>query len=74
MKFISAYGRPVYTNYTELFVGCLDYIFFDPNQFKVKQIVPLIEHEEVIAEKAIPSKNIPSDHLALVCSLKLVSC
>ena len=72
LKFLSAYGRPKYTNYTELFAGCLDYIFFNPSQLECKETVPLIPHEEVTANRAIPCVNIPSDHLALVCTLKFV--
>ncbi|GIY26765.1 2',5'-phosphodiesterase 12 [Caerostris darwini] len=65
----SACGTPTYTNYTEGFVGCLDYIFYNKSHFEVLDVVPLPDHEHVIKYKALPNKVFPSDHLALVCTI-----
>lgn len=69
-KLASACGTPDYTNYTPDFQGCLDYVFVDADQLQVEKVYPLIEHEHVVANTAIPSEKIPSDHLALVCDLR----
>jgi 2',5'-phosphodiesterase len=34
----SAYGKPEFTNFTEGFIGCLDYIFYQHNQLDVAQV------------------------------------
>ncbi|KAI7690163.1 hypothetical protein SSS_04949 [Sarcoptes scabiei] len=65
----SACGFPNYTNYAENFFGCLDYIFYDFDSLEVIQTVPMIDHKEVIREKALPNEKIPSDHLPLICTL-----
>lgn len=66
----SACGFPEYTNYTQNFTGCLDYIFHDRANLKVVEVVPMPKHEEIIKETAIPSETVPSDHLALVCTVQ----
>uniref|UniRef100_T1J5K1 2',5'-phosphodiesterase 12 n=1 Tax=Strigamia maritima TaxID=126957 RepID=T1J5K1_STRMM len=66
---ISACGTPDYTNYCVGFNGCLDYIYSDSQYFDVTEVVPLPSHEEVVQFEALPSLTIPSDHLALICTL-----
>lgn len=66
----SACGFPLYTNYTQNFTGCLDYILHEPARLRVVETVPMPSHEEVIKDTALPSETIPSDHLALVCTLE----
>jgi 2',5'-phosphodiesterase len=34
----SAYGKPEFTNFTEGFAGCLDYIFYQHDQLDVTQV------------------------------------
>jgi 2',5'-phosphodiesterase len=34
----SVYGTPEYTNFTEGFAGCLDYIFYQHDQLNVDQV------------------------------------
>ncbi|XP_054716022.1 2',5'-phosphodiesterase 12-like [Uloborus diversus] len=65
----SACGTPTYTNYTEGFVGCLDYIFYDKTCLSLCEVVPFPTHAQVTEHKALPSIVFPSDHLALVCTL-----
>ncbi|GFT17840.1 2',5'-phosphodiesterase 12 [Nephila pilipes] len=65
----SACGTPPYTNYTEGFVGCLDYIFYNKAHLQVEDMVPFPNHELVIKNTALPSRVFPSDHIALICTL-----
>lgn len=65
-KIDSACGTPEYTNYTEDFKACLDYIFYEKNKLSVSQMVPLLTEEELSKNIAIPNVGIPSDHVALV--------
>lgn len=38
IKFESACGIPEFTNYTDLFKGCLDYIFYQTDFLKIDQV------------------------------------
>ncbi|XP_053324756.1 2',5'-phosphodiesterase 12 [Spea bombifrons] len=71
LKLESACGEPEYTNYVVGFNGCLDYIFIDAQRVEVERVIPLPTHEEVTRHRALPSVSHPSDHLALVCDLRL---
>lgn len=71
LKLQSAYAfhdgkEPDFTNYTEGFKGCLDYIFFS-SELKVYRILKMISEEKAKKYKALPSKDYPSDHVALYC-------
>lgn len=70
--FVSAYGTPKFTNYTDDFKGCLDYIFFEKSKMSIIQTVPLPIEGVLSANIALPSKYFPSDHLALIADLKLL--
>ncbi|EFO86738.1 hypothetical protein CRE_04843 [Caenorhabditis remanei] len=67
-------GTPEYTNYTassqkEGFVGCLDYIWgIDVESIR---ICPSPDHKKVIKYTALPSRISPSDHLPVICDIKL---
>jgi 2',5'-phosphodiesterase len=37
----SAYGTPEFTNFTEGFAGCLDYIFYQDDQLDIVQVSAL---------------------------------
>ncbi|XP_028393203.1 2',5'-phosphodiesterase 12-like [Dendronephthya gigantea] len=63
-------GFPEYTNYTEGFIGLLDYIFSSKKFFDVESNIPIPSTEEVQLYTALPSPVLPSDHVALVCDLK----
>ncbi|XP_065569803.1 2',5'-phosphodiesterase 12-like isoform X2 [Artemia franciscana] len=69
----SACGTPLYTNYTEGFKDCLDYIFYQANRFNVSQVVPLPSEEELSANVGLPSVVFPSDHVSLVADLTWVT-
>lgn len=70
-NFESAYGTPLYTNYTDDFKGCLDYIFFDKKNVKLINTVPLPDEEELAEEVALPSSKFPSDHVPLIADFQL---
>lgn len=69
----SACGAPEFTNYTEGFKACLDYIYFEANRLSLKSFVPLPKEEVLQKEVAIPSSSFPSDHIPLIADLKLKS-
>jgi 2',5'-phosphodiesterase len=71
-QFESVYGKPKYTNYTDDFKDCLDYIFVEKNKIKVDKVVPLPTEEELSQHQGLPNDVFPSDHLALVTDLELV--
>lgn len=66
----SACGTPEYTNYTAGFADCLDYIFYDKSNLIVTEVVPLPSVAEMALHTALPSIVFPSDHIALISSLK----
>lgn len=67
----SASGTPKYTNYTDDYKGCLDYIFIETNKLKVTQNVPVTSPEELEKYEGLPNEYFPSDHLALVVDLEM---
>uniref|UniRef100_H2XVP7 2',5'-phosphodiesterase 12 n=1 Tax=Ciona intestinalis TaxID=7719 RepID=H2XVP7_CIOIN len=69
MKFVSACGKPTYTNYVTGFSDCLDYIYIDPRMLGIKQVVPHPPHHLVTMHTAIPCVTSPSDHIAQVVDL-----
>ncbi|GMH35852.1 hypothetical protein BSKO_03720 [Bryopsis sp. KO-2023] len=56
-----------YTNYTELFKATLDYIWFRPDEFSVKRVIPMPTEEDLGGP--VPSEIFPSDHLSVVVDL-----
>lgn len=69
---------PPYTNYTRHqrngadvgFAGCLDYIWGTPS-IKVLQVIPMPSDDLVMKYVALPSKISPSDHLPLICDIRI---
>lgn len=66
----SAYNNPKYTNFTVGFAACLDYIFYQSNNLRMLQAVPLPSEEELKSLTAIPSIVFPSDHISLVADFE----
>ncbi|QQP52135.1 2phosphodiesteraselike [Caligus rogercresseyi] len=64
----SGCGTPQYTNYTQAFKDCLDYIFYDKKGFLVDKVIPFPATEEL--GEALPNVYFPSDHLACIVDLK----
>lgn len=69
LRLLSAYEGLNYTNYTPLFNGCLDYIYFEKDKFHRYSVVPLPDHDEITKIGGIPSDVFPSDHLSLIADL-----
>jgi CCR4-NOT transcription complex subunit 6 len=59
--------EPVFTNYTQKFKGCLDYMFYSPQRLRVMAISNIPEAQELEAQNGpgLPSAMYPSDHLLL---------
>jgi hypothetical protein len=73
LKLKSAAGYPQYSNYTKTFKELLDYIYVEREKYEVVRIAPF-PTEQVLSENcAIPSEVFPSDHLALVVDVQLLS-
>lgn len=77
-SFISVYNlllfnEPKFTNKTEKFNGCLDYIFIS-DHFEVINILELPydnnNEKSVLSFSTIPNQFFPSDHLALGCTIR----
>ncbi|KAF7382815.1 hypothetical protein HZH66_013217 [Vespula vulgaris] len=73
VRFASACGTPIYTNYTPEFSGCLDYIFYEKNKLEVEQVIPLPNDEELALYVGLPSIVLPSDHISLCADLKWIT-
>eukprot|EP01054_Gregarina_sp_Poly1_P005054 Gregarina_sp_Poly_1__5053@NODE_267_length_10370_cov_226_463457_g233_i0_p1_GENE_NODE_267_length_10370_cov_226_463457_g233_i0NODE_267_length_10370_cov_226_463457_g233_i0_p1_ORF_typecomplete_len998_score142_53Exo_endo_phos/PF03372_23/8_1e03Exo_endo_phos/PF03372_23/6_6e45_NODE_267_length_10370_cov_226_463457_g233_i024835476 len=66
--------EPEFTNYTNSYVGCLDYIFFDDRSLKVTGTLELLQELTLMEEAyrlqltdwALPSPQRSSDHTALL--------
>jgi len=69
-NFISAAKTPQFTNYTQGFKDCLDYIFIEEEMLEVEQVVPFPSEEELSQHIALPNIVFPSDHVAVVVDLK----
>ena len=65
--------EPLFTNKTNRFSGCLDYVWHTPAHFTVVSSLPLPYSGEAAAARfpAIPNQDYPSDHLAMGCTLQL---
>lgn len=72
LRFSPAYKDIEYTNYTPLFNGCLDYIYYEVDKLDCRTIVPMPDHKDVTNTGGIPSQVFPSDHLALIADLEVV--
>ncbi|TRY68862.1 hypothetical protein TCAL_05072 [Tigriopus californicus] len=68
-KLGSACGTPEYTNFTITFKDCLDYIFYDKDSMKVREVVPFPSKEELDEIQGIPNIGYPSDHLPCIATL-----
>lgn len=64
-------GEPVFTNYTQKFKGCLDYMFYTPQRLRVMAISNIPTAPELQAQNGpgLPSATYPSDHLLLCCDV-----
>lgn len=66
-------GEPAWTNYTADFKSCLDYIWITPHNIKPVSLLKMPAGEVLNEQVALPNEIFLSDHLALVCQLKLIN-
>ena len=64
--------EPRFTNYTEGFKGCLDYITFQPGSLRCVAVGELPSEAALKQDVALPNAEQPSDHLPVVCRLEFV--
>lgn len=62
--------EPQFTNYTEGFKGCLDYIAFDPKGLRCAGVGEFPREGILKRELALPNSELPSDHLPVMCRLE----
>jgi mRNA deadenylase 3'-5' endonuclease subunit Ccr4 len=70
---LGTYSNYAYTNYMLNYHGVIDHIFFDAKKFRFERCIPMPTHEEVTEFAALPSCTIPSDHLAVVVDLEMIT-
>eukprot|EP01069_Polyplicarium_translucidae_P000211 Polyplicarium_translucidae@DN1119_c0_g1_i4.p1 len=66
--------EPAFTNYTTNYVGCLDYLFFQPEKVALRAVLTLPDAHDLQKESLalqnlrseLPSLQRPSDHLPLM--------
>ena len=68
----STYSAYAYTHYKIVFHDVIDHIFFESKRFRFERSIPMPTHEEVTEFQAIPSRHIPSDHLAVVLEVQMI--
>ena len=68
-----------FTNVTSEFVGTLDYIFYERNDFKVQRLLNIpktlleLNEKKIVNGHLLPSDVWPSDHLAVAARLQLIN-
>jgi mRNA deadenylase 3'-5' endonuclease subunit Ccr4 len=62
--------NPLYTNYTEHFKGCIDYIYVSKN-IKVEDVndIDKLVKDLTKENEYLPNEKFPSDHMYLVADL-----
>ena len=60
-------GHPEFTNYTQDFKGCLDYILFT-DELEVKELGKVPGYNDFYGIVGIPNHEYPSDHLPVVAN------
>ena len=69
-KLSSALSSPApFTHWVEGFVGCLDHIVASDECLVSVGSAPMPTEQDVTRDVAMPSANLPSDHVSLVCDL-----
>jgi mRNA deadenylase 3'-5' endonuclease subunit Ccr4 len=63
---------PLFTHYIDGFCGALDHILIQSNVLQTVRQAPMPAVEDVTVDTAMPSPNLPSDHVSLVCDLEYI--
>ncbi len=66
-------GEPHYTNYTEKFKDCLDYLWFERDKLEVASLLELPLEEQLNSQVALPNELYSSDHIALMATYYIKS-
>ena len=61
---------PSFTHYIQGFFGTLDHILIDSNLLEAFRRAPMPAVRDVAVATAMPSPNMPSDHVSIICDLK----
>eukprot|EP01126_Amoeba_proteus_P038864 TRINITY_DN406_c0_g1_i20.p1 TRINITY_DN406_c0_g1~~TRINITY_DN406_c0_g1_i20.p1 ORF type:complete len:323 (+),score=51.76 TRINITY_DN406_c0_g1_i20:103-1071(+) len=65
----STVGEPKFTNFTDVWTGTIDYIWFLNSHLTPISLKYLIDSQTASKEIALPNRDFPSDHLSLCCEL-----
>lgn len=67
-------SEPRYTNYTDNFVGVLDYIWYTPSQLEVTALLQIPSEEDITSptEPSLPNHIWSSDHIALMTEFRRI--
>jgi len=73
-KLKSAYEKinEPYSNITDHFCGCLDYIWFDSTSLELVGLLNALQPSDYAEFKALPSPHQPSDHTSLFVKLNFI--
>ncbi|KAL6071665.1 Glucose-repressible alcohol dehydrogenase transcriptional effector [Balamuthia mandrillaris] len=65
-------GEPAFTNFTDNFQGCLDYIFYTQEHLEVLKVLRPVDEAVITSQVgALPNAYMCSDHIPLVTELAL---
>ncbi|XP_058086155.1 carbon catabolite repressor protein 4 homolog 1-like isoform X1 [Magnolia sinica] len=64
-------NEPLFTNFSEQFVGTLDYIFYTEDTLVVDGLLELLDEALLREDTALPSPRWSSDHIALMGSFRI---
>ncbi|GJQ09575.1 hypothetical protein GpartN1_g1366.t1 [Galdieria partita] len=67
-------NEPKYTNYTDNFVGVLDYIWYTPSQLAVAALLEVPSEADIVSpsEPSLPNHFWSSDHIALMTEFRRI--
>lgn len=68
---LSVYKEFQYTNYVIGFQDVLDHLFYDNTAVELIRAIPMPTKEKITEFVALPSKYVPSDHLAIIFDFKM---
>ncbi|XP_066264484.1 uncharacterized protein [Branchiostoma lanceolatum] len=57
--------EPDFTDYTDSFVECLDYIWYSSDSLRVTEVLDMVPESAITPLTACPNRVFPSDHLSL---------
>lgn len=67
----SSIGEPAFTNYTPLFKGTIDYIWYRSSSLALTGLLGPISEEYISRVIGLPSPHFPSDHVSQLAEFKI---